>query len=207
MLICHMFRTVMSELPEDLAQAMSWDFSKIQDLIIDLNLERDAAITELCSYLREKYLKESRSIEVGREIAYPLSKKMLFFNNEPGHIYVRLRNGIRRGFIEDNDGVPICLRVKDDGVNRITVRIRPHPAKFTPLRPCQGHSTKFRTTVGYNSFLMMGQYIFYFRNSGISLTMATMMLLKTVRNMRRHVGSRQLFSRENSKWIILLTSS
>ena len=137
----------MSEIPKDLAEAMSWDFSKVRDLIIDLNLNRDEALKDICDFLRQKYMKEDKGIVVGREIAAPLSKKMLFFNDKEGHAFVRLRTNIRRGFIEDNDGVPISLKLKDDGVTKIIIRVRPFPSKYTPLRPCSGHSEKFRTLV------------------------------------------------------------
>ena len=137
----------MADLPKDLVDAMSWDLSKIKDLIIDLNLDRETAIREICDFLREKHMREDKGITIGREIAAPLSKKMLFFNNQEGHAYVRLRTSIRRGYIEDSDGVPVTLKLKDDSVSKIVVRVRPFPSKYTPLKPCAGHSEKFRTMV------------------------------------------------------------
>ena len=137
----------MADLPKDLVEAMSWDFTKIRDLIIDLNLDKEVAMREICEFLKEKHMKDDKGIAVGREIAAPLSKKMLFFNNQEGHVFVRLRTNIRRGFIEDSDGVPVSLKLKDEGVTKIVIRVRPHPSKFTPLKPCSGHSNKFRTLV------------------------------------------------------------
>ena len=138
----------MSELPKDLVDAMSWDFSRLQTKIITYNLDKEEAMDELCQYLTSKYQKEEKTIKIGLgEMARPINKKMLFFSNSEEHTYVRLRHSARRGRIEDQDAIPLTFKLLDGDVNKITIKIRSSTSRFAAIKGCENHSTKFKTRV------------------------------------------------------------
>ena len=140
----------MAEIPEDLYNAINWDWSPLVEKITTLNLDKESTIAELCAYLATKYQKEEKNIQIGLgELARPCNKKMLFFNASENHTFVRLRLSTRRGRIEDGDSIPLTIKLQDDSVNRITVRIRSSTSKFTVIKACEGHAGKFRTKVSH----------------------------------------------------------
>ena len=138
----------MSDIPEDLVSAMNWDFSKLRDKIIDLDLPKNETIDELVRYLAEKYQKETKTITIGTgEIAMPINKKMRYFAPDENHSYVRLRNSLRRG-IDDGDRVPVFLNLLDEDVDKISFKIRSAKSKLSAIQSCSNHADKFRTKVG-----------------------------------------------------------
>ena len=142
----------MAEIPKDLYEAINWNWAPLIEKITSLNLDKDTTITELCAYLTSKYQRDEKSVQIGLgELARPCNKKMLFFNSSDQHAFVRLRLSTRRGRIEDGDSIPLTIKLQDDSVNRITVRIRSSTSKFTVVKACDGHSGKFRTKVRLQS--------------------------------------------------------
>ena len=141
----------MSEGPISSDNACNWDFSALRDRIVTFDLDFENTMAELISYLNSKYEKEERSVMIGfGEIARPINRKMAFFNPDESHSYVRLRLSVRKGAIEEQDAVPLSLKLRDSNVNKIVVRIRSSTNKLTPIRICDGHGSKFRTRVGIN---------------------------------------------------------
>ena len=138
----------MSESPDNVLEAMNWNFQPLKEKITTFNLDKEDAITECCAYLTQKYQKEEKSIEIGLgELARPTNKKMRFFNSSETHTYVRLRHSTRRGRIEDQDLIPVTFILKDADVDRITVKVRSSMSKLTAIKCCDGHATKFKTKV------------------------------------------------------------
>ena len=143
----------MTSISPDMLSAMNdWDFTLLKNKIIDLNLKGPETIRELVAYLDQKHAKEDTSLEIGLgEMARPVNKKMLFFNNTEAHAYVRLRLSTRRGRIEDQDSIPISLKLNESDVNCIKVRVRTTTSKLSTIKSCEGHNEKFRTRVRIKS--------------------------------------------------------
>ena len=140
-----------NNIPEEMVEAMKWSMEsleRVKNKIDDYDLDRNEAVNEICQYLDDKYGKKAKQIEIGNEIARPLTKKMRYFNNKTDHTFVRSRLGLRKGIIEDQDAIPVTLNFKDAGINKIIIRMRAFPAKFSPIFPCEQHEQKFRTRVG-----------------------------------------------------------
>lgn len=135
----------------ELAPEMNWDFSMLRDTIINFNLNGPDTICELVAYLKEKHQKEEKTIQIGLgEMARPVNRKMLFFVNKEDHAFVRLRLSNRKGRIEDQDGVPFSIKLKDDCVNKMIVKVRSSTSKLSNIRACEGHGEKFRSRVSDN---------------------------------------------------------
>ena len=142
---------IMSSIAPDMLSAMNdWDFSTLKNKIIDLNLDGPDTIRELVAYLSQKYGKDERGVEVGLgELARPINRKMLFFNDTENHSFMRLRLSTRKGRIEDQDSIPIGLKLKEADINCIKVRIRTSTSKLSTIKSCEGHNEKFRCKVSY----------------------------------------------------------
>ena len=140
----------MSEIPQDLIDAMNWNFQPLKERITLFNLDKEDAIAECCAFLTQKYQKEEKCIEIGLgELARPTNKKMLFFNQSDAHAFVRLRHSTRRGRIEDQDLIPVTFKLRDADVNKIIVKIRSSSSRLAAIKCCDGHSIKFKTKVSH----------------------------------------------------------
>ena len=132
---------------KEMSEAIEWSLEsleKVKDKIMDYGLKKNEAISEICQFLDEKYGAPSKNIEIGGgEIARPINKKMRWFNNKDNHAFVRTRLGLRKGIIEEQDCIPIAAFFKEEGINKMVVKLRPFPAKFAPLIPCENHEMKF----------------------------------------------------------------
>ena len=137
----------MSEIQQDVFNVMNWDFSKLKNKMIDLDLPIGETIDDLVRYLVSKHQKDTQTITIGTgEVALPLNKKMKYFCPDEKHSYVRLRNSVRRG-IDDGDRIPVFLNLLDENVDKISFRMRSSKSKFTAIKCCDNHAGKFRTKV------------------------------------------------------------
>ena len=149
-------------IPKELSEAIEWSLEsleRVKNKIVDYGLDKNDAMTEICQFLDDKYGTPAKDIEIGSsEIARPLNKKMRWFNDAKGHAFVRVRLGLRRGVIEEQDCIPIAAHFKEEGINKMVIKLRPFPAKFAPLIICEGHERKFRTRVSRN--FLLDQFLF-----------------------------------------------